>query len=109
MEHDAIEGPVNAVLLLIPHQHIVTLMCAQVSPVAATNLEYTRAIGTAMSRPTILPTPGFAFRLLLGEERAKMLTEGQHVVPQRLLDVLHVNCCFVVSHSAADRVPAPLS
>ena len=54
------------------------------APNPVTNAEFTRALGLAVHRPTVLPTPTFALRLMLGEG-ADMLLTGQRVLPQRTL------------------------
>lgn len=54
------------------------------APQPTTNLGLTRALGHALSRPTILPVPEFVLRLLYGEG-AQVLTSGQTVLPERLL------------------------
>ncbi|KAJ8336515.1 hypothetical protein SKAU_G00377350 [Synaphobranchus kaupii] len=58
-----------------------------VAPALNTNREFTKALGRALRRPTLLPVPGFAMRALLGAERAVVLMEGQRVVPKRTLDL----------------------
>jgi hypothetical protein len=55
------------------------------APQPTTNAGLTRALGRALGRPTILPVPLFVLRLLFGEG-AQVLTSGQAVIPQRLLD-----------------------
>jgi hypothetical protein len=55
------------------------------APNPTTNLGLTRALGKALSRPTILPVPVFVLRLLYGEG-AQVITSGQTVIPKRLLD-----------------------
>jgi uncharacterized protein (TIGR01777 family) len=55
------------------------------APHPTTNFGLTKALGKALSRPTILPVPGFVLRLLYGEG-AQVLTSGQTVLPKRLLD-----------------------
>lgn len=52
------------------------------APNPVTNEEFTRALGAAVHRPTVLPTPTFALRLLLGEGADVLLT-GQRVLPDR--------------------------
>ncbi|HXG08316.1 MAG TPA: TIGR01777 family oxidoreductase [Gemmataceae bacterium] len=54
------------------------------APNPVTNAEFTRALGRVLRRPTILPTPAFALRLILGEV-ADVVTTGQRVLPQRAL------------------------
>lgn len=56
-----------------------------VAPQAVTNREFTKTLGHVLWRPTILPMPAFAARLLFGAEMAdEMLLAGQRVVPTRL-------------------------
>lgn len=55
------------------------------APEPVTNRAFTRELGRALRRPTPLPLPTFAARLLLGEG-ATLLTEGQRVLPQAALD-----------------------
>jgi uncharacterized protein (TIGR01777 family) len=52
------------------------------APHPATNAEFTRALGKALSRPAVLPVPAFALRLALGE-LAETLLAGQRAIPQR--------------------------
>ncbi|MDG9857526.1 TIGR01777 family oxidoreductase [Pseudomonas nitroreducens] len=62
------EGPYNA--------------CA---PQPVRNRDFTQELGQALHRPTLMPMPGFALRLLLGE-MSTLLLGGQRIVPRRLLD-----------------------
>ena len=55
------------------------------APNPTTNLGLTKALGRALSRPTIFPVPELFLRLLYGEG-AQVLTAGQTVIPKRLLD-----------------------
>ena len=55
------------------------------APTPTTNRGLTKALGSHLGRPTILPLPAFVLKLLLGEG-ASVLTEGQTVLPKRLLD-----------------------
>ncbi len=63
-----LEGPVNLV-----------------GPSPATNAELTSALGTVLRRPTLLPIPAFAIRLLYGEMGETLATVSQRVLPARLL------------------------
>ena len=56
------------------------------APVPTTNKGLTKALGKTLHRPTIFPVPEFVLSLIFGEG-AKVLTDGQSVVPKRLLDV----------------------
>jgi len=57
-------------------------LCA---PVVTTNEGLTKALGRALNRPTILPVPEFILRLIYGEG-SKVLTDGQNVVPEKLIN-----------------------
>ena len=59
------EGPINAV-----------------APSPVTNREFTKSLGQALHRPAILPAPGFAVRLALGEMADALLLTGQRVRPR---------------------------
>ncbi len=61
-----------------------------VAPEPVTNREFTKALGAALGRPTVLPAPAFALRLLLGREMADNLLLGStRVVPERLQELGH--------------------
>ncbi len=66
-EHDTLAGPVNLA-----------------GPTEATNAEFTKALGTALHRPTPWAVPGFALRALLGEFADEGILIGQRVVPKAL-------------------------
>ncbi len=55
------------------------------APQTGTNEDFTRALGQALHRPTILPAPAFAIRLAFGQMGTEMLLEGQRVVPTKLV------------------------
>jgi uncharacterized protein (TIGR01777 family) len=54
------------------------------APNPVSNRELSKALGRVLHRPAILPAPGFALRIALGEV-AGLLLEGQHVTPDRAL------------------------
>lgn len=57
------------------------------APNPVTNLEYTKALGSAVKRPTLIPIPLFGPKILFGSEMVEeMLVAGQKVMPQVLLD-----------------------
>ncbi len=47
--------------------------------------EFGKTIGSVLHRPHWIPAPGFALKMVLGQKSALVL-EGQHVVPQVLLE-----------------------
>jgi uncharacterized protein (TIGR01777 family) len=56
-----------------------------VAPEETRNIEFTRALGGTLHRPTLLPVPGFALRLVLGELSGELLG-SRRVIPRRLED-----------------------
>jgi uncharacterized protein (TIGR01777 family) len=55
------------------------------APEPVTQREFSKALGRALHRPAVLPTPAFALRMALGE-MADMVTTGQRAVPRRALE-----------------------
>jgi uncharacterized protein (TIGR01777 family) len=55
------------------------------APNPLTNAEFARDLGRAAGRPSLLPVPAFALRLVLGEMSSVVLN-GQRAVPGRLLE-----------------------
>jgi uncharacterized protein len=53
------------------------------APDPVTNSRLSKALGRALSRPAVLPVPGFALRLLYGE-MAEIVVTGQRAIPARL-------------------------
>ncbi len=82
---DSLAGPVNAV-----------------APDPVTNLEFTKALGRALGRPTIVPMPAFAARLALGEMADELLLASTRVVPRRLLETGYRFQHTVLSESLPD-------
>ena len=64
----AVTGPLNAA-----------------APGAATNREFTKALGRALHRPTIFPAPKFGLKIAFGEF-ADVLFASQKVIPKAALD-----------------------
>lgn len=58
-------------------------LCA---PEPLRNAELARVIGHVMHRPSFMPTPAFAIKLLLGD-KATLVLDGQRQVPKRLLEL----------------------
>jgi uncharacterized protein len=69
LETDALRGAVNTT-----------------APHPVTNEEFTQALGKALHRPTVVPVPEFAIKLLFGEMGERLLLEGQKVLPKKLQD-----------------------
>jgi uncharacterized protein len=54
-------------------------------PITPTNAEFTRALGRAVGRPTVIPAPAFAVRLGAGDMSPELLG-SRNAVPQALVD-----------------------
>jgi len=63
---DAAVGPLNAT-----------------APEPVRNVEFARALGWALRRPSFMPAPAFALRLMLGEMADALLLSGQRAVPAK--------------------------
>lgn len=57
-----------------------------VAPQVVTNESYTKEYAGALWRPAIFPTPSFAINFIFGQDRGKILLEGQKVIPKRTLE-----------------------
>jgi len=66
---DTIHGPVNLV-----------------SPTPVTNSVFTKTLGSVLHRPTILPMPAFAARIVFGDMADELLLASTRVVPKKLID-----------------------
>ncbi len=64
-----------------PNAHGVYNLSA---PQPLTNKEFTQAVGKVLGRPTFMPVPAFAVKMLFGE-MSSLVLDGQREVPQRLL------------------------
>ena len=70
LNEDTLEGPVNLV-----------------APEANTNREFTKMLGRAMHRPTLMTVPSFVLRQLMGKEMAKeIFLSSQRALPAKLSD-----------------------
>lgn len=69
LNHESFQGPTN--------------LCA---PNVISNREFTRALGAALKRPTVLPMPSFMVKLLFGEMGELLLLGSVGVYPKRLLE-----------------------
>ena len=65
LENNEIRGPLNAT-----------------APTPVRNAEFTKTLGTVLRRPTLLPTPIFALKLMMGEF-ADFIVLSQNVLPEK--------------------------
>ncbi len=56
------------------------------APNPLTNADFSRVLGRVLKRPSFLPLPGFAMKLVFGE-MAQTLLQGPRVIPQRLQEM----------------------
>lgn len=84
--NSAITGPFNAV-----------------GPEPVTNAEFTKALGRALHRPTLMPVPPFALRLALGEF-AEVLLASQRCQPQKMTDAGYRYLFPTIEEALADAV-----
>ena len=68
LDNAAASGPMNAT-----------------APQPVTNREFGHVVGRVLRRPSFMPTPAFALRVVVGGA-AYVMTTGQRVVPRRALD-----------------------
>jgi uncharacterized protein len=92
-ESERLGGPVNAV-----------------APNSVTNAAFTRALGRVLNRPTLVPAPAFALRLLFGEMADALLLSGANVLPGRLADeefcFSHPHLESALRHQFAEKEPS---
>jgi uncharacterized protein (TIGR01777 family) len=81
----ALDDLVKAIYHAIQNEEIIGPMNA-VAPHPVTNLEFTKTLGRVLSRPTLLPLPAAAARLLLGEMADALLLASARVEPASLLN-----------------------
>ncbi len=55
-----------------------------VSPTPVTNTEFTKTLGSVLSRPTIFPMPAKVARMIFGELADSLLLTSQRIMPERL-------------------------
>jgi uncharacterized protein len=68
LKTDLLQGPVNLVAT---------------KPV--TNAEFSKTLGSVLSRPTIFPVPAFAAKLVFGQMAEEVLLASQRVEPNKLV------------------------
>lgn len=67
LAHESLRGPINVA-----------------SPRPVTNSEFTKTAGRVLNRPTLLPAPPFALRMMFGEMADALLLASTRAVPKRL-------------------------
>jgi uncharacterized protein (TIGR01777 family) len=80
-----VDDEVDVIEMLLTHTQLSGAFNLT-APHAVTNREFSKTLGKVMHRPAILPMPGYAIKLLLGDG-AELLLEGQRVYPEKLLEI----------------------
>lgn len=73
--------------LFAAEDETVTGVLNGVAPQAITNAHFTKALARAMWRPALIPIPEFALNFAFHHERARMMIEGQKVIPKRVQEL----------------------
>jgi len=68
LRSDLLHGPVNLV-----------------APKPVTNAEFSKTLGSVLSRPAVFPVPAFAARLAFGEMAEELLLASQRIEPTKLI------------------------
>lgn len=79
-----LDDMVALIRFLLDHQVLRGVFNAT-APEPVTNKQFSQTLGAVLHRPALLPVPPLMLRLMLGEG-ATLLTEGQRVMPARLLE-----------------------
>lgn len=58
-----------------------------VAPHCIVQQQLAKALGKTLHRPSLIPTPGWALKLMFGEMADALLLNGQQVAPKRLLEL----------------------
>jgi hypothetical protein len=80
-----LDDEVRAIVFLIEKENLRGVFNLT-APNPLTSKDFFRLLGRVMRRPSWLPVPGFALRLLLGEMAKELILSGQRAMPKRLLD-----------------------
>lgn len=73
-----------------------------------TNREFSHTLGRVLHRPSFMPMPGFAMRVLVGES-AYVITTGQRVMPRRALELGYVHKFPDLEEALRDLLGRPLA
>ncbi len=81
----ALEDEISAIRFLMDNPPIAGAVNL-VSPKPVTNKEFTKTLGHVLKRPTCIPMPAFAARMLFGEMADALLLASARIYPVRLVD-----------------------
>ncbi|MDH5592163.1 MAG: DUF1731 domain-containing protein, partial [Gammaproteobacteria bacterium] len=69
IEHHSLQGAINGT-----------------SPNPVTNQLFTKALGKALNRPTLLPMPAIIIKILMGQMGEELLLTGKKIIPAKALN-----------------------
>ncbi len=75
----------TGMILHAMREHEVRGPLNSTSPNPLTNSAFTNVLGRVLRRPTLLPVPAVALRVLLGEMGVELLLSGQRVIPEKAI------------------------
>jgi uncharacterized protein (TIGR01777 family) len=81
-----IEDEIGILLWALQNQEASGVFNAT-SPNPVTNAEFSKALGSALGRPAVMPVPGLVLDAKFGREFGRVLRGGQRVIPRRTLDL----------------------
>ncbi len=87
IENDSIQGPVNGT-----------------APSPVTNLQFTKALGKVLNRPTFFPMPAAAITLLMGRMGEELLLAGKRILPRKIQDAGYTFAYENLEEALADVV-----
>ena len=79
--HDVVRGIIYAL-----ERETITGPINLVSPNPVKNKKFTKALGKALNRPTVLPAPEFAMKMAFGEMGTETILSDQRILPNQLLE-----------------------
>ncbi len=81
----SLEDEIRAISFIIHNSNIVGPVNLT-APNPVNNKEFTKVLGKVLKRPTIVPLPGFAAKLIFGEMADAILLTGNRVLPNKLIE-----------------------
>ncbi|MGD0590798.1 MAG: TIGR01777 family oxidoreductase [Bacteroidota bacterium] len=80
-----VQDEVNAILFAMEHEQIAGAINLS-APEFVRLSDFCRVLGKVLHRPSWLPVPEYALRLILGEMAKPLLFQGQKIIPKKLLE-----------------------
>lgn len=81
----SIEDAIQAILWLLNRDELSGAINLT-APAPVSNQEFSDTLGKVLHRPTLLPVPGKALRMVFGEMAEDLLLKGSRIIPGRLIE-----------------------